>query len=263
MRTLGTEKVKLADLNTNLFVREELDQDHVLYLAELIQNGVALPPIEITKDYDVVEGRHRIEAFELNSIKNVEAKILSFSSDSEMIGYAYKSNAGGHKPPTTADTEHTVALLIKNGETIKCIAEILGLPPSLTRKYVRTIKSKISRQKINSAVSAVTEGGLTAPKAAEKYGIEVEKLKETLSGKRKKQRTNGIAEIFTSLTTNYKSASQKNAAIFKKLRDQYDDGDVSKKQILEVIKRIKDLQKKHVRSLDHWEKRFLAKFESD
>ncbi|HNP75515.1 MAG TPA: ParB N-terminal domain-containing protein, partial [bacterium] len=84
----------ISDLNKNLFVRQELDQNHVLYLAELIEAGVVLNPIEITPDMAVIDGRHRIEAAELNSQVEIKARIVSISDESELVARAYRANVG-------------------------------------------------------------------------------------------------------------------------------------------------------------------------
>ncbi|HNS34400.1 MAG TPA: ParB N-terminal domain-containing protein [bacterium] len=106
--------VLISDLNKNLFVRQELDQNHVLYLAELIEAGVVLNPIEITPDMAVIDGRHRIEAAELNSQVEIKARIVSISDESELVARAYRANVGGALPPTQEDTEHTVLLCFKH-----------------------------------------------------------------------------------------------------------------------------------------------------
>ena len=74
MRVVGTRRIQIADLNTNLFVRKELDVEHALYLAELIENGTPMRDlIEVTDTADhtniVVDGRHRKDAYELAKIK--------------------------------------------------------------------------------------------------------------------------------------------------------------------------------------------------
>ena len=178
--------VLISDLNKNLFVRQELDQNHVLYLAELIEAGVVLNPIEITPDMAVIDGRHRIEAAELNSQVEIKARIVSISDESELVARAYRANVGGALPPTQEDTEHTVLLLLDRGVANKRIGELLGLPASLARKYVNEVQFKLKRQHLQRAVLAVTEGGLTVAKAAEQYAVEPAQLKEALSGKKKK-----------------------------------------------------------------------------
>lgn len=257
MRNKGMRTVAIKDLKENLFVRKQLNQDHVLYLADLIESGVKMnDPIEITPDFQIVEGRHRKEAFDLNGVKEVEVRILEFEDDAEMIAHAYKANTGGSLPPTKQDTEHTIGLLIERGESIKRIGELLGLPASLARTYVSQVRSRIARAKLLRAAAAITEGGLTLAKAAEQHGVELEKLKEFLSGKRRKK--NGITEIHRGLTSLYKSVGQKNAALLRSLIEKYEDGDVTELQVEEIFSHVEKAQSGSARSVADWKKRFRS-----
>jgi transposase-like protein len=265
MRVKGTKVVNPADLQTNLFVREELNQDHVMALAMLIEAGVEMTtPIEIgyvasdpAKKETVVDGRHRKEAYELNNVKKIEVKILEFEDEVEMISYAYKTNAGGSKPPTMADTEHTVMLLLQHNESMKRIGELLGLPPSVARKFANTVKSRMNRQQIQHALAAITDGGLTISKAAEQFDVEAETLKEILSGKRRKHRR-GVQDLQRTLTSNSKSLSLRNASLIRKLLQEYEDGDVTPQQVRDIFKHIEVLQKGATRGVADWKRRFEA-----
>lgn len=253
----NTITVAIKDLKRNLFVRGALNQDHALYLAELIAAGVKLDPILVTNELVVVDGRHRIEAYELNIKTTVEAVIVSLATESELIGAAYRANTGGSLPPTIEDTEHTIEQLIENGETIKRIAELLGFPASMARKYVNTVKSKVARQKLMNAVAAVTDGGLTVAKAVEQYGVDAERLKEMMSGHRRKQKQ-GVAEMQRILTKTHKSLSLKNAALIRSLLEKLEDGDVSPRQVREIFAHIERLQKQSARAVVEWKRRFTA-----
>ena len=265
MRVKGTKFVNPNDLQTNLFVREELNQDHVMTLAMLIEAGVEMnAPIEIgyvasdpAKKETVVDGRHRKEAFELNSVKKITVKVLEFEDEIEMISYAYKANAGGPKPPTSADTEHTVMLLLKHNEGPKRVGELLGLPLSVARNFVGNVKSRMNRQQVQHALTAITEEGLTISKAAEQFNVEADTLKEILSGKRRKHRK-GVADLQRILTKNSRSTSLKNVGLIRKLLQEYEDGDVTQQQVRDIFKHIEDLQKGASRGVADWKKRFEA-----
>jgi hypothetical protein len=265
MRVKGTKVVNLADLQTNLFVREELNQDHVMSLAMLIEAGVEMNTlIEIgyvasdpAKKETVVDGRHRKEAYELNDVKKIDVKVLEFEDEIEMISYAYKRNAGGSKPPTIADTEHTVGLLLQRNESMKRIGELLGLPTSIARKFANNVKSRMNRQQIQHAIAAITDNNLSVSKAAERFDVDIEKLKEILSGKRRKHKK-GVADLQRVLTSNSKSASLKSANIIKRLLQEYEDGDVTQQQVRDIFKHIEDLQKGAARGVADWKKRFEA-----
>ncbi|KKT24670.1 MAG: hypothetical protein UW07_C0010G0027 [Candidatus Nomurabacteria bacterium GW2011_GWF2_43_8] len=233
------ETVALKDLKLNLFVRQALNQDHALFLGELLENGVNLPPIRITRKREVIDGRHRIEAYELNNRTEIEAEIVDIETESELIAEAYRANIGGSLPPTTQDTEHTIMLLLERGETMKRIGELLGLPAGMARKYINSVKSKISRQKLMKAAAAITD----------------EKLKEVLSGHRRKQKQ-GVAEVQRGLTKTYKSLGSKNAALIRSLLEKYEDGDVTERQVRDIFAHIERLQKRSARAVSDWKKRF-------
>jgi ParB-like chromosome segregation protein Spo0J len=257
MKHKANSRVKISELKTNLFVRSQLDTDHAMYLAELIENGVTLPPIKVSEELMVVDGRHRIEAHELAKHKEIEVAIWHYDNDEELISDAYRANTGGPKPPTPQDTEHTIMLLLDRKESMKRIAELLGLPAGLTRKYATEVKSRMTRAKLQRAASAVTDGGLTVAKAAEQHEVDPDKLKEVLSGHRRKHK-NGVQDLHRAFTKNYKSIGQKNAAAVRSLLEKFQDGDVTAKQVRDIIAHLKNLQKQSARSIHDWEKRFEA-----
>lgn len=261
MKILKEVQVEIGSITTNLFVRQKLDEDRVMLFMELIASKSQLPLIEVTEDFNTVDGRHRLEAYVLSDITHVRVQVLRFDSEAEMIGYAFRKNTGGAKPPTTDDIEHTTKLLLERGCKDRTIAEELNLPLVMIKKYIQTVKDRLSRAKMQRAVSAVTEGGLTVQKAADQYDVDVESLKVSLSGKRRKQKTNGVTELQRAITQNSKSFSQIKASAMKKLIDQYDDGDVTERQIREIIEHLKEIDNRATRNLRQWEQRFEAKFE--
>jgi transposase-like protein len=253
-----TETVAVKDLKTNLFVRMSLDEDHVCNLADLLENGVKLPPITITPDHIVIDGRHRKEAYELCQIKEVVCEVIHGLSETEVIAMAYKANVGGPLPPTRKDTEHTVMTLLEQGVSKRGISSILGLPPQLARKYVDEVQSRMTRAKLLRAAAAVTEEGLTVAKAAETYGVDVNKLKELLSGRRRKHKQ-GIAEAKRQLTFAHKSLSSRNGRLMRELLVKLEDGDVNPRQVETIFAHVEQLQRRHARTITDWKKRFEAK----
>ncbi|HWQ99759.1 MAG TPA: ParB N-terminal domain-containing protein [Candidatus Methylomirabilis sp.] len=248
--------VPIAELKMDLFVRKGLDQDHTLHLAELIEHGVRLEPITVTPDLMVIDGRHRIEAHELNKRNEIEATVVTgLSDEADLISAAYKANLGGSLPPSPQDTEHAVMLLIERGVAKRRIADLLGLPAGLGRKYVDDVQSKIARNKVRRAVTAVTEEGHTVAKAAEAFGVDPEKLKETLQGVKRRGKQN-VAEIQRRITWNFKSLSSKNASLLRSLLDKLEDGDVTDEQVNAIFEHIESLQKRAIRAIKDWKQRY-------
>lgn len=251
------KKIAIKELKTNLFVRSSLDQDWVLQLAELIEHGVKLPPIKINKDKQVIDGRHRIEAYELNNITEIEYELDDISDEKELIAAAYRANCGGSLPPRAQDTEHVVRLLLARNENGKTIADLLGLPYGIARKLAANVRSKDERAAVQRAAMAVTDAGLTIPQAAEQYHADEEKVRTALGGKGRKHKK-GIEEMQRGLTSQHKTLGLKNAALLRSLLEKYEDGDISVRQVNDIFEHLENLQKRQVRTLVDWKKRFHA-----
>lgn len=250
--------VPLADLKTDLFVRASLNEDRVIYLIDLIQAGVELDPITITEDFRIIDGRHRYEAYQLLDKTEIPCVVdETITSETDLLAAAYKANAGGALPPSRGDTEHTIGLLLDRGTAQRSIAEMLNLPPSLARRYINQVKSRKNRQKMRGAIAAVTDEGLTVAAAADRFGVDPEELKTSLSGHRRKGRKD-LADMQKALTSAFKSVSQKNAAFFRQTIDRYQDGDLSKPQVEELFRHVKAAQRRSARAVDGWESRFAA-----
>ncbi len=250
--------LKLAELKTNLYVRQTLNHDRVEMFVGLIQAGVELPPLAVNTEGEIIDGRHRKEAYEICGIQDVKVEVYDITEQAELIAAAYKANDGGSLPPSSADTEHTIMLLLKNNITKKRIGEMLGLPPAIARTYVNSVQSKLNRLAVRNAAEAVAEGKMSVPAAAEHFGVEIDTLKDHIKGVKGPRSKKGVQELQVQVTTTHRSLSSKNAALMRSVMAKYQDGDMSRKQVLAIIEHIENLQKKGNRSIADWKARFLA-----
>jgi hypothetical protein len=138
------------------------------------------------------------------------------------------------------------------------IPEALGLPAKMVRTYIDTIDSKRKRQVLMSAISAVTDDGLTVAKAAEQYGVDLQRLKDELSGRRKKKGQNGVGEMSAELTSSFKSIGNSTAALLRKAVQKFDDGDLTAGQVLGLFEDVERLQKLAAKAVADRRKRFEA-----
>ncbi|MFZ2523137.1 MAG: hypothetical protein WAW92_02005 [Minisyncoccia bacterium] len=245
-----------------MFVREALDHDHALYLANLIDAGVVMKDrIWSTPDLLIIDGRHRREAFELAGHKSGPVDFYKVDDEADLIAAAYRANTGGSKPPTIADTEHTIGLLLEKSVSMRLIGDMLGLPASIARKYATEVKSRQNRAKLVKAAAAVTEGNTTVAKAAEQYEVDPVKLKEMLTGTKERSRhgSNGIKEMQRTLTKLFHSLGMKNASLCRKMIEKFEDGDMSSSEVLEVFAHLEKLQSGSGRVITDWKARFAAK----
>lgn len=254
---MAPKTIKISEIKPNLFVRQQINPDHVLFLAGLIEGGVELPPIELTKHNVLIDGRHRIQAFEMNNRDEIPYKVVEVEGDVEMISRAYRANLGGSLPPTPQDTEHTVMELLRRDVPMKAIADLLGLPTSTARNYAKSVKGKMTNIDLQRAASLVHESSMNVSQAAAEVGVDEDRLREFMKGHVKRGRD--VAEIQRTITKRYRSLAASNSDMFRKLFDRFQDGDIRQKQVDKILSHIENLIRAQGRVVEDQRSRFKFK----
>ncbi|MBI2086590.1 MAG: ParB N-terminal domain-containing protein [Candidatus Zambryskibacteria bacterium] len=249
----------IKDLVEDFYVRQELNHDWALQLGLLVDSGVELEPIYITRDGKVIDGRHRIEAHELAKKTEIRCKIVEADDDVEFVVFALKCNLGGSLPPNKGDIEHTIQELLNRGVPKKQLAEILApLPTRMVRAYLNDVESRMQRTKLQKAALAISNGGLSVPKAAVQYDVPEDQLKALLNNRVNARTKRGVEEAQRQLSVAYRSLGNRNSAVVRRLMEAYQDGDVSHKQVMKIFTHLDHLVKVSSRKVAEWRKRFDA-----
>jgi len=258
-------RTHLEKIKVNMFVRQELDYKHVESLKTLIEAEVPMANMQCVReasgDIILFDGRHRKEAYyKAGYVHNIRIDIVSVGDGSEkdFIAAAYAANAGGSKPPTPADTEHTIELLVERDQSVQQIADALNLPSGLIRNYVTEIKSRLNHAKLQRAANAVVNGKFNVPDAATEFKVNQGALKKLLQGKTRKKKE-GLDGMMSAITKGYKSALMRNHKYIKSLTQAFEDGDVEEKHVLRIFNHIEQKHKDGLRNLDEWRQRFAVK----
>jgi ParB-like nuclease domain len=187
-----TTKIKIIEIINKFDVRKALNDDHIIQLAELIQNGVKLPPILVIAlrggGYAFVDGRHRAAAHALLNIEVVEAVVKAEGSMTELqlMAEALKSNWGGALPPNQEDIRHTIIKLIEDGAKEKVIAEALKfLPHGMFRRYMKDATSVVNKRNTAKALEAIADG-MNIPDAAKRFKLKEDSLRDAIMGRKRK-----------------------------------------------------------------------------
>ena len=250
--------IKIADIKVDTYVRKGLNQDHALFLASLIEAGVKLPPIKITPDFNLQDGRHRIEAHLLNGLTEIECEVISARNDLVLIGEAFRDNMGGSLPPTPDDIKHTIRMLLDRGMAKKDIPVALGLPAAMVRGYISTVESERKRQLLQQAANLIAEGEANRSEAAEKVGIKDEDLKQFLQQHNKRETKKGLKDVERNMRHLYQSFSNRVSRLMKGVQEKFEDGDISAKQVEGIFEIIDDKLKSAARLQSDRRKRFEA-----
>jgi hypothetical protein len=74
---------------------------------------------------------------------------------------------------------------------------------------------------------------------------------------------NDAGIIRKEVSSAFKSASSRNAVLFRGLLEKYDDGDVNAKFVFDIFRQVEDLQNRARIAIAEWRKRFEAKVSSN
>src|SRR6266705_4085572 len=108
--------IKIEDIKIKFFVRTGINLENVKCLKDLYESNDPVNPIKVTiledKTYELIDGRHRIEAAKEAGFSTIQAHVSKNLDDKTKILNAVKFNIGGALPPTLSDFEHSIELLI-------------------------------------------------------------------------------------------------------------------------------------------------------
>ena len=184
---MKSTKIKIEDIKINFFVRTGLNLENIRYLRDLYESDNPVDPIKVVplenenKLYELIDGRHRIEAAKEAGFLTIQAEVLSKDLDQKTkILSAVKANIGGALPQTLADFEHSIELLINLKLSRKEILNSFPLPLQITAKYYKQTHDKIYKKTVRQAVDEILKGKISANEACKKFKIELNKMKDIM-----------------------------------------------------------------------------------
>jgi hypothetical protein len=254
-------EIPIDSIQATFFVRKALDEDRVVQLSLLIEGGTALPPIRVTDDRQLIDGRHRVEAYRLSGWTTIPAIIEPRRDKGELIADAFASNCGGSVPPTRADILFTIQQLLQQGWGRGRIIKALPFPKSVSERYIDDTQSKIRQSQINQAIIDIRDRGFTLAQAAANRGLTEEAIKAKMNAKGK--RIAGSEEYKGNMSTRFRSLSRTNAALFQKLLTAYEDGEINIDYVRDVMNHCQTLHAQSLRSFESWRTRLSSVLDSE
>jgi ParB-like chromosome segregation protein Spo0J len=131
----------LSEIKETFVIRLGLNQAHLDHLRTLVESGVKLPPLLISENKELVDGRHRLAVYRSLGHTTVKCVVEKFTSASDKITRALECNVGGSLPPTEADITHTMQVLLATSATRRQIIDLIssrvGFPRTLVKDCFR------------------------------------------------------------------------------------------------------------------------------
>lgn len=126
-------RIKISNLKLDMgfYPREKVDEYHVRELVEVIEAGVKVPPIVISNDKKVVDGFHRVKAYEhiYGSDYVVEAIAKGYANDAELFADGIRLNASHGRNFTPSDKVRAIVMAEKLNMTLDVVSGLLGMTP--------------------------------------------------------------------------------------------------------------------------------------
>jgi hypothetical protein len=250
--------IPIENIRETFFVRQKLDDQHVEQLRKLYEADAKLPALRVTPTFVLIDGRHRLHALRTLERKAVTVEVVDEQPRADLIALALLSNIGGALPPAYGDIIHSIEQMLEAGMQHSVIQKYLATkwPVAVTRRYLADALSRLREARLIKAVHAVTDDGKTIAEACLALGVKQDALRAVISGKRKRRST--TAEFKGSLTTIFRSRGAKMGALMRKVLHAYEEGQLSKDGVQQIIDHLTGLGKQTSRSIRDLQNRFDA-----
>lgn len=249
MNLMGPRTVPIETLKVSFFARTALDENHILYLADLYEHGVNVDPIIINEQHEVIDGRHRLEAMRLLNKQECLALIAKGMTPQESLIEALRANMKGPKPPSTADVYHIITSLLNMGLRRTQVTAMLPYPPSLIKKYMNVVMKREQRKVLAGIIDEILTGNISLNDAAEKYGIGVSIIRDALDA-RKAKNTLDMSHVYSAIEKRVRSTSHQMSAASRELITAFHDGVVGKQDLAVFVAKISESTRKMKRTAE-------------
>ena len=211
----------LADIATRFFVRAQVNvnNEHVLLLKRLYETGAKVPPILVTDDNVMIDGRHRMAALEMLGRTETLCEVVNVESRADAIAMALAANAGGSLPASNNDINHVIRLLLEQRKSTGDVKEV---------------KKNEGEVRLKRAVAALRNDDITIGEAAEKYGVEVSSIRNRIKAPETSNVSN-ISHVIGGISLRALSFSASMREIARKAIKQREEGLVDDAYVLAIL----------------------------
>jgi len=246
--------VALSSIKEEFFVRLELDQKRVEHFMQLYKGGTKLPPILVSRDGVIIDGRHRVAALKALDKSSVDVEWMDEADRGKLLVIALQSNLGGAQPPTNEDIVYAIEQMFDAGMIGADISKQFPWPSIITNNYLDKARLNLKEKNLRKAKAAVISQGKTVEEAAVKFNVPLGTLKDALAGGKKKRKTEAY-DYKGGLTELFRSKGGAMGQIMRKIQSQWENNELSWDEVDNLVNQIEKHGKDVIRSGADWRKR--------
>lgn len=242
MANLRGFRLPLNKLKITFFMRTKLDEDWVLHLALLLEEGEKLRPIEVRAAdaggfYEVIHGRHRIAAHELAHLDKIPATIKKISARKAVIkSFEESVDTKAPLPLKKRDIVHSIITMYDKGmgygDVMKSLRKKWSYP--VCKKYLTEAQSNMRKRRITQAMDFYRENpDDDLGEIAKKFNLRpAALLKEWERGNEKPM---GFPEAKGVLTNKQRSLVRSIRNTLSRVRMAFTEGEATEGQVRDLM----------------------------
>lgn len=253
--------VNFAEICITVYVRAQLGEERMRFFADLYTSSGSstVPPIVITTDNKLVDGRHRMAALKYLGETGCVCDIIECKDNFELTIAAMKANVGGSKDLTMADVRQSIMRLLCEGYSQKKITAQLPFPKEMCRKYVKEGFTMLKQQKTTLAVREVQTKHATLAEAAHRYHLQQRVIQNAVARAERKEvegELSNVGAVKGHITSRYGNLSKSMGGYFRRLVERYSAGDFTEAQMRDIMAHVLHQARGHLGAMNDWNDRF-------
>lgn len=258
---MSTRKfVNFAEICITVYVRTQLTEERMRFFADLYTSSASstIPPIVVTSDNKLVDGRHRMAALKFLGEDGCVCDIVDCKDNFDLTIAAMKANVGGSKELTVADIRQSIMRLLEEGNSQRKIIAQLPFPKECSRKWTKESFTMRKQQKTTLAVREVLAKQSTVAEAAHRYHLQVRVIQNAVTRSEKKEaegELSNVGAVKGHLTSRYYHLSRSMGNYIKKLMERYSAGDFTESQIRDIMAHVLHQARVHLGGMTDWNDR--------
>lgn len=153
LRNIKVSQVDRAtSLRNQARIGAPLNDDQVVMYGSAMESGDEFPPIVVyqrpeKKDYVVIDGNHRVAAYDVIGQEKLNAYVVEKPSDAQITVLTFEANTRHGLPTSIEERVRQAIVLVEHGQPMTKAARMLGIP---TRRVEDAVKVRRSDRRADA-----------------------------------------------------------------------------------------------------------------
>jgi len=175
----------------DLYPRFQASQKLIQQYANSIEY---LPPIKVSQQKILIDGYHRLKAFQLEGKEDIPAEIIEVESEKQLKRLSYQLNSN-HGLQLSQDEKRKYAVEMAEEFTNKELSSLLSINEATVSRWTKNKRDDLEQERDRKIIELYLRAWNTQEKIAKQFGV----VKQTVSNaieKSKKMQTQEIGQDF-------------------------------------------------------------------